>query len=170
MDIEVFSDGILRFQGKEYKCALGRGGVGIKRGEGDNVTPVGTYNLEQAFYRPDKLDRPASGLDFRATKENQGWCVDPNDSENYNKPVTLPHPDNHERMWRNDDIYDIVVVFGYNTRPVQLGLGSAYFIHVARANYSPTEGCVALSKPDLLEILKQIKPATKIVISNKTAK
>ncbi len=163
-DINVFSDGYLEFEGKTYKCALGKAGIGPKRGEGDNITPVGIFELKEAFYRPDRMSPPKSDLNFRATRPSDGWCDDPTDTVDYNKLVTIPHADSHERLWRDDNVYDIVVVMGYNTDPAELGKGSSIFMHLARKGYSPTAGCVALNLPDMLELLEKVDPTTRIKV------
>lgn len=151
------SRGILRFDDGEYPCALGRGGVQKAKREGDGATPVGTFILRQVFYRPDRLSLTASGLPTRALTPNDGWCDDPAHSD-YNRLVRLPFEASHENMWREDNLYDVVVVIGHNDDPPRAGLGSAIFMHCATADYSPTLGCVALARETLIGLLPRLTP------------
>ncbi len=147
--------GVLRFDDQEYPCALGRSGVRTEKREGDGATPAGTFPLRQVLYRPDKLSPPACGLPMRALAPTDGWCDDPLHS-GYNRLVTLPFNASHEALWRDDNLYDLIVVVGHNDDPPQAGLGSAIFIHCATADYAPTEGCVALAGATLLELLPRL--------------
>ena len=162
-DILVTPDGTLQFGGLRFRCALGKGGVlpeSDKR-EGDGVTPLGRYALRQVFYRPDRLAAPDTRLPVQALTPQDGWCDDPLDPA-YNRFVTLPYAASHEKLWREDHVYDVIVVLGHNDAPPVPGLGSAIFMHVARPDFSGTEGCVALALPDLLALLAAIRPATHI--------
>lgn len=150
--IDVYPDGRLRVGGRTYRCALGRGGVRGGKCEGDGATPVGVFPLRGVLYRADRVDRPATGLPVRPIAAEDGWCDAPDDP-NYNRPVTRPYGASHERMWRRDRVYDLVVVLGHNDDPPVPGAGSAIFLHVARPDYAPTEGCVALALADLLAVL-----------------
>jgi L,D-peptidoglycan transpeptidase YkuD (ErfK/YbiS/YcfS/YnhG family) len=162
--IEVHSDGTLVFNGKTYKCALGKGGVGVDKMEGDGKTPVGVYPLRLVYFRPDKMDQVETGLPTKALDQSMGWSDDVNKPE-YNQEVKLPYEGSHESLWRPDDeLYDLIVVIGYNDDPPVAGKGSAIFMHVARPAFTPTAGCVALSKPDLLEILANCNADTTITI------
>jgi len=151
------SRGILRFEDGEYPCALGRGGVQTAKREGDGVTPVGAFLLRQVFYRPDRLSLPASGLPIRALARDDGWCDDPAHSD-YNRLVKLPFEASHENMWREDSLYDVVVVIGHNDDPPRSGFGSAIFVHCATADYRPTLGCVALARETLIGLLPRLTP------------
>lgn len=153
---------VLDWGAGERVCAIGRGGIGAKGGEGDGITPVGTFPIRRVLYRPDRVSLRTK-LPAAAIAEDDGWCDAPNDP-NYNMPVKLPYAASHERMWREDRLYDVVVVLGYNDDPVIAGKGSAIFLHVARPDYGPTEGCVALALPDLLEALKALLPGDTIRI------
>jgi L,D-peptidoglycan transpeptidase YkuD (ErfK/YbiS/YcfS/YnhG family) len=153
------SRGILRFEDREYPCALGRGGVRQAKREGDGATPVGAFILRQAFYRPDRLPQPASGLPVRALTPDDGWCDDPAHGD-YNRLVGLPFEASHEVMWREDNLYDVIVVVGHNDNPPQPGLGSAIFIHCAAADLAPTEGCIALAREALVDLLPRLTPDT----------
>jgi L,D-peptidoglycan transpeptidase YkuD (ErfK/YbiS/YcfS/YnhG family) len=157
MHIVVHAEsGEIQWNGKTGRCAIGRGGtrVATDKREGDGATPLGVWPLRLAYFRPDKMKIPSTaGLTIIPLKENDGWC-DEIDCPSYNTHVTLPHPGSHETLWREDDIYDVIVPLGYNDAPIYHGRGSAIFLHIARENYSPTAGCVAVSKEDLLEMLK----------------
>ncbi len=162
--IEVYPDGRLEFDGKTYKCVLGKGGVGIDKKEGDGKTPVGTFPLRLVYFRPDKVEGLQTGLPTKAFNQNIGWSDDVTKPD-YNKEVNLSYEGSHERLWRpDDDLYDLIVVIGYNDDPPVVGKGSAIFMHVARPAFTPTAGCVALSKPDLLEVLSGCDADTKISI------
>jgi L,D-peptidoglycan transpeptidase YkuD (ErfK/YbiS/YcfS/YnhG family) len=106
---------------------------------------------------------PATALPVRAIDAADGWCDDPANAA-YNRAVTLPFAASHERLWREDSVYDLILVIGHNDDPVRPGLGSAVFVHVARADYGPTAGCVALAREDLMEILAQAKPGDCVAI------
>jgi L,D-peptidoglycan transpeptidase YkuD (ErfK/YbiS/YcfS/YnhG family) len=147
--------GTLEVNGKTYPCTLGRGGVVAPedKKEGDGKTPLGTYPLRQLIWRADRAPKPETGLHTEALTPETGWCEDPASPE-YNMKITLPHPSVHDRMTREDDLYDYVVVIGYNDAPIVAGKGSAIFMHLARPDFSPTAGCVGLRREDLLEVLK----------------
>lgn len=135
-------------------CALGRGGVRLDKAEGDGATPVGSWPLRRVWYRADRLaGAPQTGLAMRRIAEADGWCDD-SASPDYNRPIILPHPARHERLWREDSVYDVVVELGYNDDPPVRGRGSAIFLHVARPGYPPTEGCIALALGDVLAFLR----------------
>lgn len=164
--ISVSSDGVLSFQNKNYRCALGKSGTIAtdKKREGDRATPLGAYGLLALYWRADKLDEaPQTNLPAFVIRRDDGWCDDPADP-NYNKFVKLPYAARHETLWRDDDAYDLVVVIDFNIDPVVPGKGSCIFMHIAKPGYTPTEGCVALSRVDLLEILKHCDVTTKITI------
>ena len=154
MNFEVYADGVFFRTGGESRCALGKGGVaaiGAKR-EGDGATPAGLWPLRRLFYRPDRLSAPRTRLPVTALTTTDGWCDAPGDPA-YNQLVTWPYVASAEQLWREDGVYDLIVVLGYNDAPVVAGRGSAIFLHVARPDYSPTEGCVALAQVDLLDVL-----------------
>lgn len=140
-----------------WRCAVGTGGLTATKREGDGATPVGVWPLRRLLYRDDRLERPRTGLTCRAIAPDDGWCDAPDDPA-YNQPVTLPYPASHEVLRREDALYDLVVVLGYNDAPAVPGRGSAIFLHVARDDYGGTEGCVALATPDLLHLLAEAAP------------
>lgn len=153
----------LNFAGKSYRCAIGRSGLAPKHHEGDGTTPLGTFFLRECWYRADKMDAPETHLPLKIIGQDDGWCDDPKSPE-YNRHVKLPFAASHEKLWLNNGTYDLIVPIGYNDAPPVSGEGSAIFFHVAKPDYSPTEGCVAVAKTDLLEMLKDIGPTTLIKI------
>ncbi len=144
-------------------CALGKGGVSSRKREGDGATPVGHFMLRKLWYRSDKGLRPNSGLPQRSIRPTDGWCDAPGHSR-YNRPVRVPFAASHERLWRDDHVYDVVIEIGWNDFPAVAGRGSAIFLHLARGGYPPTEGCVAISARDMRKLLPLISPRTRITI------
>jgi len=161
MILDVGGNGFLRFAGTTMRCALGRGGIREQKREGDGATPVGDFPLRRLLYRADRVDEPKTGLSAQKIARDDGWCDDPADP-NYNRQISLPYSARHEKLWRDDEIYDLIVVLGHNDRPVVPGRGSAVFLHVARPDYAPTEGCVALAKSDLLAVLARADPTARL--------
>jgi L,D-peptidoglycan transpeptidase YkuD (ErfK/YbiS/YcfS/YnhG family) len=145
------------------RAAIGPGGIAIKGGEGDGITPRGRFPLREIFYRADRIAKPVTALMLRAIQENDGWCDAPADPH-YNRLVKLPYPASAEHMWRDDHLYDLLAVVGFNDDPVVAGKGSAIFLHLAKADYSPTAGCVALTESDLRAALAQLAPGDRIRI------
>ena len=143
----------LQFLNFHATCCIGLHGLTLNKIEGDNCTPIGTWPFRRVFYRADKQDTPLTRLPLTKITKQMGWCDDPKDEENYNKLVELPYLYSHEKLWRDDDIYDIVVELGYNDRPPVKGLGSAIFMHLMAKDGSPTAGCIALRKDDLLNLI-----------------
>jgi len=146
------------------RCATGKGGFSNDKREGDGCSPIGTFFLRECWFRPDRVPAPLTGLPLREIHENDGWCDDPKSSD-YNTPIRRPYHYSHEQLWRVDHVYDLIVPIGYNDDPVVSGRGSAIFMHVAKDDYSPTEGCVALAVADLLALLPELTPQTRIEIS-----
>jgi L,D-peptidoglycan transpeptidase YkuD (ErfK/YbiS/YcfS/YnhG family) len=93
-----------------------------------------------------------------------GWCDDPN-SKKYNQLIRLPSKYTHEKLYRRDNVYDLVIVLNYNMRPIVKNKGSAIFIHVTKKNYKKTAGCIALKKNHLIRLIKNMKNKTKIIIN-----
>jgi len=144
-------------------AALGRAGIRALKREGDGGTPLGRFPVRQVLYRADRLPRPRTRLPLRAIRDRDGWCDDPAD-RNYNRPVKLPAERRAESLKRNDHLYDLVLVLGYNDRPRVKGKGSAIFVHLARPGFAPTDGCIALSRHDLTILLAELKPHSTIWI------
>lgn len=165
MDIIVTADGQLSFGTSHWRCALGRGGIVANKREGDGGTPVGTFPLRRLLFRSDRVAAPETRLPVRALTPTDGWCDEPDDPA-YNRPVDLPFAASHEKMWRDDGIYDVVVVLGHNDDPPLAGRGSAIFLHVARPDYRPTEGCIALALDDLLTVLADCGPETRLTVQS----
>jgi len=163
-DIFVYPDGTLIWKGRVFKCAIGKNGIVENKTEGDGKTPIGCFPIREVFYRKDKIQKPKTILPVSEISPDDGWCNDSNSNEFYNKKIKLPSSLKHENLWREDNIYDCIVVIGYNDESPKLGAGSAIFMHIARENYSGTGGCVALSPEDLSTILKEIKTNTKICV------
>lgn len=162
--IYVTKDGQLRWQGKTYPCALGKGGVVGDKTEGDGATPMGRYRLKRVMYRADKIARPECALNVTEISAKDGWCDDPTHPA-YNTQVTLPFAASHEELRRKDNIYDIVVVMSHNDNPPIPYKGSAVFFHLAREGFTPTQGCVAITEEAMREILKSVTDDTHMVIS-----
>ncbi len=159
------SKGRLKVGRKTYQCAIGKNGtVPYAQGrEGDGKTPLGTYAVRYGLYRADRLARPASALELYPLCENDGWCDAPNDPA-YNRPVRLPYPASAEKLYCDSHVYDIIIVLGHNDSPPAPDLGSAIFLHLARENYGATQGCVAVSREDMLELLPKLTTSSFIEI------
>jgi len=145
--------------GLTLPCALGRSGVTRQKREGDGATPAGRLYLVSCRYRPDRVPRPATRLPTAPIRPDDGWCDDPAD-RNYNRPVPLPCPASHEVLWRQDGLYDVVVVLDWNLRHPRAGAGSAIFFHLASAGMTPTAGCIAVTLPTMRKILALSGPET----------
>ena len=158
----VTADGLLRFRGETLRCAFGAGGIRADKQEGDGATPVGLLPLRRVLWRADRGPRPACAMPAEPIAPEDGWCDDPSHSH-YNRQVRLPHPARHERLWRDDAVYDVIGVLGWNDAPVVRGRGSAIFLHLARPGLPPTEGCIALPEPDLRRLLAAGLAALEIV-------
>ncbi len=157
----------LRAATRSWRCAIGKGGVRHDKREGDGATPIGCWPLRRLFYRPDRETCPETALPRRALQAGDGWCDDPR-AAYYNKLISLPDPASHERLWRDDALYDLLVVLGYNDAPAVAGAGSAIFLHVARDDYGPTEGCVALAKQDLRALLETVGPEDRLCVEGES--
>lgn len=164
MDIRVDRDGWLSWGEHRVRCALGRGGVSAKKREGDGATPIGTFTLRRVHFRADRVERPETGLPILELSENDAWCDDP-DYPLYNTKVVTPYPARTEPLWRDDHLYDLLVVLGHNDDPVVPGEGSAIFLHVAAPEYAPTEGCVAISVDDLQSLLSEAAPGDTVTVT-----
>ena len=151
--------------GHALRCALGRSGVVSARAkrEGDGATPAGVWPLRRLLYRADRLAAPKTRLPVAAIQAHDGWCDDPKDAR-YNREVPLPYPASAEHLWREDHVYDLIVVLGYNDDPPEPPRGSAIFLHCARPDYAPTEGCVALAVTDLLHVVALAAPGDALEI------
>lgn len=164
MEILARSSGILSWRDRSVRCALGRGGVREDKREGDGATPLGVFRLRRVIYRADRVDVPASRLPVAAMTVQDGWCDDAADRR-YNQMVRLPCEASHEILWREDGVYDVLVVIGHNDEAVKPGRGSAIFMHVAASDFAPTEGCVAIALVDLVALLEECGPEAQLRIS-----
>jgi L,D-peptidoglycan transpeptidase YkuD (ErfK/YbiS/YcfS/YnhG family) len=163
MDLLVDRSGFVTWGSWRIRCALGRGGINPQKREGDGATPAGSFAMRQLLYRPDRETRPRTALPAKPIQQHDGWCDAPGDRA-YNRLVRLPYPASAENLWRDDHLYDLLVVLGYNDDPVVPGQGSAIFLHLARPNYGPTDGCVALRRDDMLAVLATADPASRVII------
>lgn len=159
------SRGQLWWRGRASPCALGKAGVlaATRKKEGDDASPAGVFPLTGLYYRADRLDLPETSLPALEITQEWGWCDDPACAA-YNSAVQLPHQGSAETLWRDDHLYDLLVTFGHNQSPAIPPMGSAIFLHVARGDFLPTQGCVAVARNVLLEILAEVGTDTMIRI------
>ena len=149
----------LTFKNYKVKCALGKRGISNKKKEGDLITPKGVFKIKYVLYRKDRVKKIKTKLKKIIIKKNMGWCNDI-ESNQYNKLIRLPSSYSHEKLYKKENIYDIILVLNYNMNPIIKNKGSAIFIHVSKKNYKGTEGCVALKKIHLIKILRELKKNT----------
>jgi len=161
--IIVKKSGYLIFKNYKFKCALGKNGIKRKRQEGDNITPKGIFKLIKIYYRSDRIKNFKTNLKKIKINKNTAWCDDYR-SKFYNKEIILPSKYSYENFYRRDNIYDLIVIKNYNINPIIKKKGSAIFIHIAKKKNSPTQGCIALNKKNLLLLLSKIKKKTKLKI------
>ena len=161
--IIVKESGHLTFKNLKFRCTLGKAGIGKKIREGDSITPRGIFKLVKVFYRGDKIKNLKTPLKKIRIKKNMGWCDD-SKSKFYNKLIRLPSNFGYEKLYRSDRLYDLVVVLNYNLNPIIKNKGSAIFIHIAKKSFKKTQGCIALNKEDLINLLSVIRKNTKIKI------
>ena len=162
--IIIKKSGYLKYKNFKFRCSLGKGGVKKKIKEGDNITPKGIYKITKVYYRADRIKKIKLSIQIIKIKKNMGWCDD-SESKYYNKQIKLPTNYTHEKLYREDNLYDLIAVLNYNSNPVKKNKGSAIFIHVAQSSYKKTKGCIALNKMDLIQLISQIKKNTKIKIN-----
>jgi L,D-peptidoglycan transpeptidase YkuD (ErfK/YbiS/YcfS/YnhG family) len=155
--------GWLTAGGQTIKVAIGRGGIRANKREGDGATPKGTFRPLRLWWRADRHPRPATFLPVRAIAPEDAWCEDPSDRR-YNRPTRLSSKQGGDRLWRDDHLYDFIIEIDHNTRPRIAGRGSAVFLHIARNDFSPTAGCVAMTKGAMLRLVKRLGPEMRIVI------
>lgn len=162
--IIVRKSGHLMYKNLKYRCAIGKAGIKKKQKEGDNITPKGTFKITRVYYRSDKVKNISTSIKKIKIKKNMGWC---NDSKSpfYNREIKLPSKFSFEKLYRNDNLYDLLAVLNYNTEPAKKNKGSAIFIHIAKKRFKPTAGCIALQEKDLMNLMKVIKKNSKIKIS-----
>ncbi len=144
-------------------CALGSSGITHRKREGDGATPAGRFKIVKTFFRPNKNFCRPCGLTATAIRKQDGWCDDPHNGR-YNRQVRLPFRARHETLWRDDGLYDVIIVLDYNFRPRISGRGSAIFLHLARRDLAPTAGCIAVSRAEMRRLLPQLSQYTVIDI------
>ncbi len=144
--------GVLRCGHFQTRCALGHAGVTEEKREGDGKTPLGRFALRRVWYRADRIKRPQTALPISIIQQKSGWCDDVR-AGFYNRPITRPCRFSHERLWRHDRLYDVLVELGHNDAPPKKGAGSAIFLHLEKNNYRPTLGCVAIDKQAMQFVL-----------------
>ena len=155
----------LFFNNNKLQCAIGRNGLTRNKKEGDLHTPIGKFHFNKVYYRADKLGNMKFKIENSIIKKDDGWCDD-QDSEFYNQHIKFPFKGSAEHLYREDSIYDIVCTLNYNTSPIIPGRGSAIFLHIARHDFAGTEGCIAIEKDALLEIVTNITNDSKISIED----
>jgi L,D-peptidoglycan transpeptidase YkuD (ErfK/YbiS/YcfS/YnhG family) len=154
---------LLKFNNIKFRCALGKSGIGDKEIEGDNVTPRGIYKIVKIYYRKDRIKKITSKFKLIEITKIMGWCNDIK-SKKYNQLIKLPTKYNYEKLYRKDNVYDLILVLNYNMKPTIKNKGSAIFIHVTRKNYQSTQGCIALKKKNLIKLISKINKNIKIKI------
>jgi L,D-peptidoglycan transpeptidase YkuD (ErfK/YbiS/YcfS/YnhG family) len=147
----------------QIPCAIGRGGIGRGKIEGDGKTPAGRFGIAHFLFRRVGGFHPRRNFRALPIPRNGAWCDDPAD-RNYNRPVRLPYGNSREGLWRDDRLYDVIGVLDYNITPRVRGRGSAIFLHLARADLSPTQGCVALRPADMRRVLPRLSRRVVIVV------
>jgi L,D-peptidoglycan transpeptidase YkuD (ErfK/YbiS/YcfS/YnhG family) len=147
----------------QFKCSIGKNGISKDKIEGDKCTPQGIFEVGTLYFRKDKNQKPKTDIKTKIIKKNMGWCDDPK-SKLYNKEIIINKLVKYEKLFRNDNIYDYLLVIKYNTRKREPFRGSAIFVHLTK-NYKPTAGCIALKKKDFLIMIKLINKKVKIKIS-----
>ena len=147
----------------QFRCSIGKNKLKKNKFEGDKSTPTGKFKLSYLYYREDRIKKIKTKIKKEIIKKNLGWCNDIRNKQ-YNKPMVINRRIGHEKMFRYDGKYDLVIVLEYNMKKTIPGKGSAIFIHITN-DYSPTAGCIALSKKDLIILLKVISENTYILIN-----
>mgnify|MGYP006106112923 FL=1 len=162
MLIKLKNKDTLKLDDYILKCSIGKNGIKSKKKEGDKCTPKGVFSLGKLYYRADRVRKPTTKISTKIIKKNMGWCDDVT-SKFYNKEMKINKNIKHEKLYRNDHVYDYLIVINYNTKKIKPGKGSAIFLHLTK-NYKKTLGCVAVKKKDFLIILKLITKNTRIKI------
>jgi L,D-peptidoglycan transpeptidase YkuD (ErfK/YbiS/YcfS/YnhG family) len=162
MKIIIIKKDTLLYDEFEFKCSIGKNGKSTKKIEGDNKTPKGLYALGPLYFRKDRISKLSTKLKKIEIKKNFGWCDDVK-SKFYNKLIKINNKIRHEKLYRNDKKYDLLIPIEYNSQKPKKNKGSAIFIHLTR-NYKKTQGCVAIKEKDMLILLKLINKKTKIKI------
>jgi L,D-peptidoglycan transpeptidase YkuD (ErfK/YbiS/YcfS/YnhG family) len=159
----IRSRGVLIAGGLAIPVVLGRTGIRANKREGDGATPRGRFRLRRLWWRADRSPRPPTLLPTVRIDHRVAWCEDPGDRR-YNRPFRRSANEPGDRLWRDDQLYDVIIEIDHNTRPRVARRGSAVFLHLARPDHSPTAGCVAFAAPDLRRLLARLGPKTRILI------
>ena len=162
MKIIIIEKDTLLYDEFKFKCSIGKNGKTTKKIEGDNKTPKGLYTLGPLYYRKDRLPKLSTKLKKIEIMKNFGWCDDVK-SKFYNKPIKINNNVRHEKLYRNDKKYDLLIPIEYNSKRPKKNKGSAIFLHLT-SNYKKTQGCVAIKEKDMLILLNLINKKTKIKI------
>ena len=162
MKIIIKDKDTLLYDEFKFKCSIGKNGKTTKKIEGDNKTPKGLYTLGPLYYRKDRLPKLSTKLKKIEIMKNFGWCDDVK-SKFYNKPIKININVRHEKLYRNDKKYDLLIPIEYNSKRPKKNKGSAIFLHLT-SNYKKTQGCVAIKEKDMLILLNLINKKTKIKI------
>ena len=163
MSIIIKNKETLIFDDFRFRCSIGKNGFSKKKIEGDKKTPTGIFNIGNLYYRKSLRSKIHTKLKCFPIKKNMGWCDDPRNKKSYNKLIKINKKIKHEKLYRNDGKYDLIIPILYNTKKIIPGKGSAIFIHLTK-NYNNTLGCIALKKNDFLILLRLINKNTKIKI------
>ena len=147
-----------------FECSIGKKGKSRKKIEGDKKTPVGNFFLQDLYYRRDRITKPETKLKCIPIQKHMGWCNDTNYPKEYNKLISINNKISHEKLYRKDNKYDLLIPIKYNFDKIVINKGSCIFLHLTK-NYAPTAGCVALNEKDFLILLKIINKDTKIRIN-----
>jgi len=166
MSFTAYANGRFDLDGRWTRCALGLNGVvdAQEKREGDGKSPAGAWPIRRVLYRADRRAPPTTALPSAALAPDDGWCDAPGDAA-YNRPVKHPYAASAERLWRDDPVYDLIVVLGYNDDPVVPCAGSAIFLHLAGPDYAPSQGCVTLASEDLERLVGRARPGDVLMIS-----
>jgi L,D-peptidoglycan transpeptidase YkuD (ErfK/YbiS/YcfS/YnhG family) len=158
--------GTLAGFGETLPAVFGKGGAkpAADKREGDGASPLGVWPVRAALLRPDRVAAPATRLPWRWLRPDDGWSDGAGDPA-YNRPVRLPHAFSAERLWRDDHVYDVIVVLGHNDDPPVSPMGSAIFWHLVQSDRRPTEGCVAIEREAMLRWLAQLAPGDTMEIA-----
>lgn len=159
-----WQQGLIRFGAMTLRCALGKGGISAFKREGDGATPYARMRILGGYVRRDRRFAAPNRIGLKPVAAVDGWC-DAAGDRNYNRPVRLPYPASAERLRRADGLYDVCIVLDWNIRPRRRGAGSAIFLHIARPEYAPTEGCVALSARDMARLLPHLTTGTAVLVT-----
>jgi L,D-peptidoglycan transpeptidase YkuD (ErfK/YbiS/YcfS/YnhG family) len=162
--IVVRKNSYLEYKNLKFRCALGKAGIQKKLKEGDNITPKGIYKILSIYYRHDRIKKIKCLIKKIKITKKMGWCDD-SKSLTYNRQIKLPSKYSHEKLYRKDNLYDLVLVLNYNINPIIKNKGSAIFLHIAKDSYKRTKGCIALKKKHLILLISKIKKNIKIKIS-----